>query len=231
MKQDKYLVSLRAFSGVYCIKNNINNKIYVGSSINIGKRLSGHRTDLRGGYHGNEHLQRAWNKYGEISFKFDFLEIVSKESDIRNREQFWMDCLKVMDPNKGYNICPDAKGSRRSEETKRKISMSKKGVPMKEETKIKLSIAKTGKHPNLTPESRRKMGESSIKRKGTWKHSEETKKKISIAKQGQISRKGFKLPEWQKEVLRKYQHENPTKTDPITGRFISHPKKKIQPSI
>ena len=230
MKKDKYLTSLRSFSGVYCIKNIKNKKVYVGSSISIGKMLSIHRSRLRGGYHPNLHLQRSWNKYGENSFIFRMLEIVLCESEVRNREQFWINSWKVLNPEKGYNTCPDAKGSRRSEETKRKISKAKKGVPMKKETKIKLSIARKGKPSNLTSEGRQKIGDASRKRKGIWKHSEETKRKISETKKGKVVRKGFTLSERQKQFLREYQLKNPTKKDPITGRFISHPKKKIQPN-
>lgn len=67
--------------GVYYIKNKINNKIYIGSSKDIYTRKSQHYSELRGNYHANIMLQRAWNKYGEESFEFGILE----ETSIENR--------------------------------------------------------------------------------------------------------------------------------------------------
>lgn len=53
----------KTISGIYLITNTKNNKKYVGQSWNIFQRWTNHRTSLRGGYHGNTHLQNAWNKY------------------------------------------------------------------------------------------------------------------------------------------------------------------------
>lgn len=113
------------FYGVYRIVNNINFKIYIGSSIHVNKRLYEHRSSLRGNCHRNAHLQRAWNKYGEENFSFEILEIIDDNVDIlRKREQYWMDYYKSYDLNIGYNISHSAignSGHEISEETKEKI--------------------------------------------------------------------------------------------------------------
>lgn len=54
--------------GIYQIKNKINGKVYIGQSINIEKRLKRHLNDLRKLKHRNQHLQNAFNKYGEKSW-------------------------------------------------------------------------------------------------------------------------------------------------------------------
>lgn len=51
-------------SGVYLIRNTVSGREYVGSSADIDKRWSGHKSDLRRGVHANRYLQNAWNKYG-----------------------------------------------------------------------------------------------------------------------------------------------------------------------
>ena len=55
--------------GIYRILNTINNKFYIGSSVNLRKRLYEHRRLLRLGKHENYHLQNAFTKYGEENFQ------------------------------------------------------------------------------------------------------------------------------------------------------------------
>lgn len=125
-------------TGIYKIVNKINGKHYVGSSINIDKRWSGHRYLLINNKHENQHLQNAWNKYGEDTFEFIKIEDVliprywtdkEKSEKLLQREQFYLDQVlmedrKMVNHSISYNIAIDAKGSMISEEVKRKISES-----------------------------------------------------------------------------------------------------------
>ena len=86
------------FSGIYCIINTLNGKKYIGSSVNIYSRWLKHRATLRGNYHGNPHLQNAWNKYGEKSFHFFIVEKCPPEV-LKEREDFY---IKNMRPE--YNM-------------------------------------------------------------------------------------------------------------------------------
>ena len=92
-------------SGIYQIRNLVNGKIYVGSSINLRKRLKDHFRDLRNNRHVNQHLQKAYNKYGLDKFVFEVLEYVEKDM-LLEREQYYIDTLNVV--NEGYNIRPIA---------------------------------------------------------------------------------------------------------------------------
>jgi group I intron endonuclease len=95
-------------SGVYCIRNRVNDKRYVGSGRSMSVRWRrGHVKELRTGRHGNPYLQRAWDKYGEQAFEISVLEACSVERLIE-REQYWIDTLDVTNRCKGYNICPKA---------------------------------------------------------------------------------------------------------------------------
>src|SRR5690625_6250075 len=51
-------------SGIYAIKNKMNNKRYIGSSTNINRRLKAHLSDLRKG-RGPKKIQKDFDKYGE----------------------------------------------------------------------------------------------------------------------------------------------------------------------
>lgn len=59
--------------GVYFIRNKINNKFYVGHSIDISKRFLAHKSYLNRGLHHSTYLQRAWDKYGAENFEFGII--------------------------------------------------------------------------------------------------------------------------------------------------------------
>lgn len=97
-------------SGIYKITNIKNNKIYIGSSKNINRRWNEHKRCLKNNDHHSGHLQNAWNKYGEENFKFEILEIVSNEDELKNIEQKWLDETQCYKKEIGYNISKNAKG-------------------------------------------------------------------------------------------------------------------------
>lgn len=77
-------------SGIYCIENKVNHKVYIGSSKNIYQRLLKHFALLRHNKHENAHLQNAWNKYGEKSFEWTVIE-KCENSILTEREQYCID--------------------------------------------------------------------------------------------------------------------------------------------
>lgn len=130
-------------TGVYAIVVNKFKK-YIGSAINIDKRLDEHLNDLRRGDHHNKHLQRAFYKYGESNFDFVWIYECSEEElflweDIAINEE------GTMNREKGYNLV-SANRQEFSEETRRRMSESSKGKTFKhtEETKQKISDSKKG---------------------------------------------------------------------------------------
>jgi group I intron endonuclease len=86
--------------GVYCIRNTANGRVYVGSSHEIAQRRANHLCDLRKGAHPNQHLQRAFTKYGEAAFGFEVLE-ECQENELRLKEQAYINIM----PN-NYNQHP-----------------------------------------------------------------------------------------------------------------------------
>lgn len=87
-------------SGVYAITNNVNGLQYVGSALNFSNRWKQHRFHLNRGTHHNEHLSRAWTKYGSGAFTFSILEVVNDVVCLLEREQWYLDTLKP-----AYNQC------------------------------------------------------------------------------------------------------------------------------
>ena len=78
--------------GVYKILNTVNNKPYIGSSVNIATRWGKHKSLLRYDKHENMKLQNAWNKYGEEAFVFLILEECEID-ELLIREQYYLDQL------------------------------------------------------------------------------------------------------------------------------------------
>lgn len=183
-------------SGVYIIKNLITSKFYIGSAVDMRRRLNYHRWTLKRGDCCNIHLQRAWDKYGENSFSFEkFLSC--KREDLIFFEQLTIDASITRYGRKNvYNSSLTAGstlGKFHSEETKKKIGLKSKGrwtgKHHTEETKEKIRLGNIGVNQGKihSEESRKKMSEN---RKGK-KFSEEHKKNLaeSIKKSWERRRK------------------------------------------
>jgi group I intron endonuclease len=93
--------------GVYAWTNTVNGKVYVGSSTDVCRRKSAHLRRLKAGKHENEHLQRAWNKYGPTAFEFEILEVVDDLIWLRARETAWIYHLQSANSEYGYNSAID----------------------------------------------------------------------------------------------------------------------------
>lgn len=93
--------------GIYKITNQINNKVYIGQSVNIRKRFNGHKFAARNGE--NTHLYNAMRDYGIENFSFEILEECSKEQ-LDDREIYWIEYYHSTDKAKGYNVSKGGKG-------------------------------------------------------------------------------------------------------------------------
>lgn len=68
-------------SGIYMVRNNRNERFYIGSSMNIQKRISNHLYNLRNNNHHAYKLQADFNDYGENAFSFYVLKDVDMEEE------------------------------------------------------------------------------------------------------------------------------------------------------
>lgn len=130
--------------GIYCIENRVNSKKYIGQSNDIYARWYNHKYCLNNNRHENNHLQNAWNKYGEDNFDFKILELCG-EDIIDEKEQYYISKFSTTIRENGYNL--DSGGNqnkRHSEETKQKISKAHIGKFVSDETRKRISIGRTG---------------------------------------------------------------------------------------
>lgn len=80
-------------AGVYIIRHLVSDKLYVGSSQSVHRRLGAHKGHLRRGTHHSPYLQNAWNKYGPDAFEFKQVVICSLDTRLFY-EQLLIDGLK-----------------------------------------------------------------------------------------------------------------------------------------
>lgn len=184
-------------AAIYRILNVATDHFYIGSARNPKKRRWEHWNDLKKKTHHCSALQAAWDEYGEDAFEFEVIEDNIAETDLLRVEDTYLvrfagqpNCyntaLSSMQPPsvqpetivkirettlRNWAEKPEShprRGKRHSEETKAKISVSKKANPSKpwlgktrdEETRKKIGDAQRGKAKGprvLTAEGRAKI--------------------------------------------------------------------------
>ena len=135
-------------AGVYKI-DAADGKCYIGSSINVEKRLRGHRYRLNSGKHKNRLLRAAWRK-SDGCLNFSLLIVCSVEN-LLLYEQLAIDAFKP-----ALNICPiagNSLGVKRTEETRQLLSDRLSGRQLSENHKASISKGLLGRvHSEITKE-------------------------------------------------------------------------------
>jgi group I intron endonuclease len=159
-------------NGVYCITCLKNNKKYIGATTkSFRTRYDLHNGLLRRGKH-NRKIQPDYDLYGIDSFRFDVLYVSSQEDTNETIGDIEREKIKEFDSvNNGYNIANGGDGginftaeskhriaekarkrmtgSKLSEENKKVLSESVRGMKRSEEQKKFLSIYFSGDNCNL----------------------------------------------------------------------------------
>ena len=147
-------------AGIYKIINIVNNKEYIGSSLNMPRRHYDHLSHLRRNTHHSKKLQASYNKYGEESFVFETIEKIyfnencTKEYKIQyleSLEQYYLDLYKSY--LYGYNCS---------------LKTGYPGIPKSKETVLKAN---------------------ETRKRNNTKHSQETKDRISFVLKNSEKRK------------------------------------------
>lgn len=177
--------------GIYCIRNLINNKVYIGQSLNVKQRIRQHRSQLNVNKHTNSYLQRSVNKYGLSNFEFTILkECTIEETD--KLEKYYIDKYDSMNELYGYNL--EGGGNLNkiiSDEAKNNLSKSHIGIKLSDNTKQKMSDTwkKKFQEGYVNPMTGKKLTLDQIevirKHSTGRRHSKETIQKISESRMGE----------------------------------------------
>lgn len=212
---------------VYLITNLVNGKIYVGQ--HYGKRTldAYFRFNLQAAFlpscwNKKKILYSAVRKYGPENFALTILFQPSSLRQTNRLERFLIRQLNARDPNVGYNIAEGGScgmstlGRKLTEEHKQAVSRAHKGKPKSAETRRRMSLGKKGipnpgaaeankrrRHPNPTTsvlKTRRCREYKRLRALGLYtimpmgngclgrKASEETKKKMSEAQKARFQK-------------------------------------------
>jgi group I intron endonuclease len=183
---------------IYRLLNVVTEQFYIGSAVKYKRRRWEHFNDLKRGAHHCKQLQAAWDTYGPEAFEFELLEEIEDvvalqvedtylaqyagqnccyntalssmqppSADLLTREKIRTTMLRLYaDKTKHPRY-----GKQHTEETKAKISASKRANPTRywegkersEETKAKISEAQKGvarPRRTYTPEGLKKVRET-----------------------------------------------------------------------
>ena len=178
---------------VYVHTNKINGKKYVGQTkMKPEERWGskGHR------YRECTHFFNAIKKWGFDNFEHEIVYSGLSHTEANEKEQELIELYNTRNSKYGYNLREGGSNGGLSEESKKKLSVSRKGKykgkdhhfygnSLPEEIRLKISMAQKGEKSHcfgksVKEEVKQKIAKSHIGKK----HTEETKQKISLSKQG-----------------------------------------------
>jgi hypothetical protein len=96
--------------GVFLIRNNLNDKVFLGTSLNLPGIINRHRSALKLGLHANKALQADWNELGSTNFAFEIVDELSPRAgadidyrkELTSLEDLWLERLQPFG-ERGYN--------------------------------------------------------------------------------------------------------------------------------
>jgi group I intron endonuclease len=142
-------------AGIYKLVNKFNQKIYIGKSINLYKRIQRHAYS-ENRKNNNQVIDRAIKKYKWKNFDIEILHISEAISNVEllALEVAFINFYNSTNKRKGYNILMfafDRTGIKHSQKTKKKIAKYKPNLGKKFTLahRKNISLSKKGdKHPN-----------------------------------------------------------------------------------
>ena len=115
---------------IYKATNLINGKIYIGKTVNsLKKRITQHKSDALS-RNSQMVIHRAIRKYGWDNFRWEIIDELRDNEELCKRESYWISHYNSTQPSIGYNSTDSGEGVtglRHSNESKNKISESRKG--------------------------------------------------------------------------------------------------------
>lgn len=193
-------------AGIYRIVNTINGKQYIGSTVDVPRRLREHARALRRNAHHSDHLQRAWDKYGESAFVFEPLWSVEPvEECLLYEEQLAFNYLPT--EYNGTKIASSRFGL--MPETRAKIAASHKGLRPTADTRARMAASQ--KRRAAAPEERARL--SAIRKAAPV--SEATRRKLTEANRGRVKSKS------EREKLSAAQKKKPVVGTSTTGSTVT----------
>ena len=105
--------------GVFLIRNTVNDRVFLGSSLNLPGIINRHKFQLANGNHPNKQLQSDWNELGSNKFAFEIVDELPTRSgtdvdyrtELNSLENLWLEKLQPFG-DRGYNERPLTRAER-----------------------------------------------------------------------------------------------------------------------
>ncbi len=189
---------------LYRITNQLNEKVYIGQTVNDKRRWAAHKSFAKNPERTGQYIHRAMSKYGSENFTFEVIATCRTQDDADETENMLINQYDSRNSGVGYNLLNGGNrgnwlGRKHSEKSKDKNRAAHLGKKASEETKQKQSQSMKEKCANgwipVLPNNKGRKGRVSPRKGVTL--SEETKKKISESSKGK--------PAWNKISLSEQQ--------------------------
>lgn len=175
------------------------NFVYLTTNLTNGKQYVGaHNGEINDAYLGSGNiLYHAIIKYGRKNFKREILEICDTPEESFKLEEKYIKKYNTLSPN-GYNISPyggNLPGSKLNEETKKKISDTRKRKNIKPTKKALEAAHKASKGRVQTEEEKEKRRKASLK----W-HKEKGFSEKNIEKMSNKRKEAWEDKEYREKI-------------------------------
>lgn len=169
--------NIEAYGIVYKITNNINNKVYIGVTVQERGFKDRYGGNLERNTH-NKYLKYSINKYGISNFTItEILDIAFSYEELNIKEKTWISIYKSNNKLYGYNLTDGGSNGKLNSCVKERMSLNNKGSnnPMygkthSEEAKQKIGLANRGRTINFSKEHNAKLSEVMKGKKFTEEH-------------------------------------------------------------
>lgn len=130
---------------IYCYTNLINQKKYIGQSVDPRQRYNAHKSSAfnEKSYEYDSPLHRAMRKYGFENFTYEILQETNDIDLLNELEIFYISYYNTLIPN-GYNILEGGKNAKRGEmpiEIKKKLTWAQAKLTEDEVIILRLAYA------------------------------------------------------------------------------------------
>jgi len=96
--------------GVFLIRNNRNDRIFLAAGVDLNGLINRHRFQLQNGTHNNKQLQADWHELGSNNFAFEIVDELSPRAgtevdyraEVALMEDLWLERLQPFG-ERGYN--------------------------------------------------------------------------------------------------------------------------------
>lgn len=100
---------MKKYGIIYCAYNKINQKRYIGQTIQLlCERKAVHYNKDRDIY-----FHRALHKYAVDDWEWTEIDFAETKNELDEKEKYWINFYRTLNPSKGYNILPGGSSSAR----------------------------------------------------------------------------------------------------------------------